>query len=449
MIFVYLLVSFVFSMIGLVIERQLLLKFFLCYESLFFFISVIILLFSCEINVIIMVLFILCSFYWYSWIPYPLYCGSILSNLVWDNGNIGFVLLILILFPLIDWIAGFESKTLNFSFLFILLLIGIFFCFLLLSLLLFFICYALLIVLLFFILFLFIPSYYRIRTSFFLFLFSIFGTISFIVSLLMYILSEWLLCFLLIIAPFYIKIPCFPSFYWLPEVHCEANSSISLFLAGLLLKLGLFGMLRFILCSFFLVLGFLCSFVISFSVISLIIVSRSCFRYFDLKKIIAFTPILHLNLTLVPIYSLSSIGLLCGILTSISHGFSSVSSFLFGGVLINKTYSRYFDSLFYIDSIFRGLFLFFLLANPSFPGSFNSLGEILALISINFIDIFFCFSFLISGLFSFLYFYLILNRKLPYQSCYSCSNYIEFFLFSQLICLVFFIGFSFLCDWNY
>ncbi len=112
--------------------------------------------------------------------------------------------------------------------------------------------------------------------------------------------------------------------------------------------------------KFFLVLGFLCSFVISFSVISLIIVGSSCFRYFDLKKIIAFTPILHLNLTLVPIYSLSSIGLLCGILTSISHGFSSVSSFLFGGVLINKTYSRYFDSLFYIDSIFRGLFLFFL-----------------------------------------------------------------------------------------
>ena len=72
-----------------------------------------------------------------------------------------------------------------------------------------------------------------------------------------------------------------------------------------------------------------------------IIVSCSCFRYFDLKKIIAFSSILHLNLTLVSIYSLSSIGLLCGILTSISHGFSSVSLFLFGGVLMNKTYSRY------------------------------------------------------------------------------------------------------------
>jgi len=187
------------------------------------------------------------------------------------------LLLILILFPLIDWIAGFESKTLNFIFLFILLLIGIFLCFLLLSLLLFFICYESLIVLLFFILLLFIPSYYRIRTSFYLFLFTIFGTIALIMCLLIVVLSDWLLCSLFLVFPFYIKIPCFPFYYWLPEVHCEVNSSISLFLAGLLLKLGLFGIMRFILCSFFLVLGFLCSFVISFSVMGVIIVSCSCF----------------------------------------------------------------------------------------------------------------------------------------------------------------------------
>ena len=254
-------------------------------------------------------------FYWYSWIPYPLYCGSILSNLVWDNGNIGFVLLILILFPLIDWISGFESKTWNFYILFVLLLIGLFFCFLLFSLLLFFIYYESLIVLLFFILFLFIPSYYRIRSAFFLFIFSIFGTISFIISLLMFFFFDWLLCSLFIVCPFYIKIPCFPWFYWLPEVHCEVNSSISLFLAGLLLKLGIFGIIRFILCSFFFSSSYLCSFVISFSIMGLIIVSCSCFRFFDLKKIIAFSSILHLNLTLVSIYSFSNIGLLCGILT--------------------------------------------------------------------------------------------------------------------------------------
>ena len=112
--------------------------------------------------------------YWSSLIPYPLYCGSILTIISVDNGNIGFILLSIILFPFIDWIAGFESKTMNISFLLFYLFFGLILCFLLISLLLFFICYECLILLLFFILFLFIPTYYRIRTAFFFFLFSIY-----------------------------------------------------------------------------------------------------------------------------------------------------------------------------------------------------------------------------------------------------------------------------------
>ncbi len=378
--------------------------------------------------------------YWYSWIPYPFYCGIIISNLVIDNGNFGFILLIFILFPLIDWAATFESKTWNFSILFILLLIGLFLSFLLFTLLLLLIYYELLIIGLFLIIFLFIPSYYRIRSAFYLFIFSTIGIIPFIISLLIFVLSDWLLCSLFIVFPFYIKIPCFPWFHWLPEVHCEVNTSISLFLAGLILKLGIFGMIRFILCCFCLMKGFLCSFVIAFSILGLFIISCSCFRFFDLKKIIAFCSILHLNLTLISIYSFSLIGLLCGILSCISHGFSSISLFLFSGLLFNKTYSRYFDSLFYIDSIWRGIFLFFILANLSFPGSFNFIGEILALISISTIGSFLCFLFLISAFFFFVYFFLILNRKLPYQSCYSSLNLIEFFLFLQLLGIIFSIG---------
>jgi len=109
---------------------------------------------------------------------------------------------------------------------------------------------------------------------------------------------------------------------------------------------------------------------------------------------------LHLNLTLVSLYSLNSIGVLCGIVTSISHGFSSFGLFLFAGLLINKTYSRYLDSFFFIDAILRGLLLLLIIGNLSFPGSFNFVGEILALISIVSIDSFFCFSFLLSSFFS-------------------------------------------------
>ena len=125
--------------------------------------------------IIFLIFLFSCSFiYWSSLIPYPLYCGSILTIISVDNGNIGFILLSIILFPFIDWIAGFESKTMNISFLLFYLFFGLILCFLLISLLLFFICYECLILLLFFILFLFIPTYYRIRTAFFFFLFSIF-----------------------------------------------------------------------------------------------------------------------------------------------------------------------------------------------------------------------------------------------------------------------------------
>jgi len=67
-----------------------------------------------------------------------LYCGSILTIISVDNGNIGFILLSIILFPFIDWIAGFESKTMNISFLLFYLFFGLILCFLLISLLLFF-----------------------------------------------------------------------------------------------------------------------------------------------------------------------------------------------------------------------------------------------------------------------------------------------------------------------
>jgi len=118
-------------------------------------------------------MFLLCSSLFFMLSSF-LYCGSSWIGLSFDNGNIGFQLLIILLFPLILWIAGFETKSTKLFFLLLLLIFGLFICFTLLSLLLSFICYECLIIILFFSLFLFIPSFYRIRTAFFSFLFSIF-----------------------------------------------------------------------------------------------------------------------------------------------------------------------------------------------------------------------------------------------------------------------------------
>jgi len=217
---------------------------------------------------------------------------------------------------------------------FILLFFLLLLCFLLNSLIVFFICYECLIILSFFISFIFIPSFHRIRTAFFSFLFSILGSINFILSLF-YIISSISLFSLLIILSFLIKILTFPFYYWLPEAYYEANTSILLFLAGLLSKLSLSGIIRFILCTFYLLSRFLSSILIYIILIGIIIINCSYFRYYDTKKIIVLSLILYLNLTFHLMLSLNSSGIYCGIVILLSHSLSSIGPSLFMGLLIN------------------------------------------------------------------------------------------------------------------
>ena len=87
--------------------------------------------------------------------------------------------------------------------------------------------------------------------------------------------------------------------------------------------------------------SFLSSFVPSLPLIAIILAPRSSYRYFDSKKMIAFSSILHSNPSFASIVCMNGIGVLCGILTSIAHSFSSSAPSLFAGPLINKTYPRY------------------------------------------------------------------------------------------------------------
>ena len=111
-------------------------------------------------------------------------------NLTSDNSNIGFNLPIIILFPIINWIAESESKSNSYLYTFIVLFFLLLLCFIINSLVMFFIYHERLIILSFFISFIFIPSYHRIRTAFFSLLFSILGSIHFILPL---IIVYWLL----------------------------------------------------------------------------------------------------------------------------------------------------------------------------------------------------------------------------------------------------------------
>ena len=196
------------------------------------------------------ILFVLSFFYGNSIIPFPFFSGNNINNFSIDNCNIGFILVIIVLFPIIYGIIGFESLTRSFSFQLVLIFLYLLVCLIFNYLLWLFLLYEILIICLFFILFIFISSFYRIRTAFYLFVFTILGTIGFSFGLLFMICSKFYFS-LIIILPLIIKIPSFPFYYWLPEIHCEANTSISLLLAGIILKLSIYGIMRFILYSFF------------------------------------------------------------------------------------------------------------------------------------------------------------------------------------------------------
>ena len=152
------------------------------------------------------------------------------------------------------------------------------------------------------------------------------------------------------------------------------------------MKLSLYGVIRFILSSFIISIRYLSSLIITTTLIGLLIITFSLFRYFDLKKIIALSSIIHLNTGLISLFSLSTIGLISTITISLSHSLSSIALFLFTGLIINKSSSRYIESINFISFTLRVLLLFILLSNLSFPGSINFISELSTIIALYSID---------------------------------------------------------------
>jgi len=409
-------------------------------------------------------------------IPLSVWCGvSWMFSLyiVLDNGNVGFIIIGLIVNSLIDWVACLESCSYTLLLLFFVLFLLLIACFSFMLLLWFFIGYELLVIIFFFLLLFVIVSFYRIRTAFYFFIYSLFGSFVFIFSNVGYLLSSFsplfysssfsipsfgsvgaftftlfgsssftlLLFSFSFITMFLIKLPSFPFFYWLPEVHCEASTALSLFLAALLLKLGIYGLLRYVIPSlFYTFLFYFSSLLLLLLLVGILLSISSSFRFIDFKKLIAFSSILHLQICFTSLLSLNSSGLLCSLIVAFAHGFSSLSLFLFVGLVISRTYSRLVDSLWFLNGVNRGLFLFFILFNISFPGSFNFVGELLSIIAIVSIDYIFALFVLLSSFLSSLLWLLILNRKLPYHSFYFSFNYVEFFVFLFLILVVVITG---------
>jgi proton-translocating NADH-quinone oxidoreductase chain M len=240
----------------------------------------------------------------------------------------------------------------------------------------------------------------KVLASYYFFIYTLFGSILMLLSLL-YIINEvgttnyevliafffnlkeqkilWFTFFL----AFASKVPMIPVHLWLPEAHVEAPTAGSVILAGVLLKLGTYGFIRFTLPLFPEACFYFTPFVYTIATIGIIYTSFTAIRQTDFKRIIAYTSIAHMNLVILGIFSFNTIGLEGAILQSLSHGFVASGLFLIIGIVYERHHTRiiqYYGGLAITMPIYITIFLFFTLANISFPGTSSFVGEFLILV---------------------------------------------------------------------
>jgi NADH-quinone oxidoreductase subunit M len=136
------------------------------------------------------------------------------------------------------------------------------------------------------------------------------------------------------------KVPMLPVHIWLPEAHVEAPTAGSVLLAGILLKLGSYGLIRFSLPLFPDACVFYTPFVMALSAVGVVYASLTAIRQTDLKRIIAYTSVAHMNLVVMGIFSFNVVGIEGAILQSLSHGFVSSALFLLIGVVYDRHHTR-------------------------------------------------------------------------------------------------------------
>jgi len=182
---------------------------------------------------------------------------------------------------------------------------------------------------------------------------------------------------------FMVKIPMMPLHVWLPEAHVESATGGSVALAGILLKLGTYGIIRFLVPMFRFSSVYFTPCVFVISLVGLTYGSVTTLRQIDLKKIIAYSSIIHMNYLMFGLFTFNLEGLIGSLILMIAHGFVSGGLFICIGILYDRYHTRLkkiYGGLNNFMPIFSTIFLIFTLANISFPGSINFIGEFLVLV---------------------------------------------------------------------
>jgi NADH-quinone oxidoreductase subunit M len=184
-------------------------------------------------------------------------------------------------------------------------------------------------------------------------------------------------------ASFAVKLPMWPVHTWLPDAHVQAPTAGSVMLAGVLLKLGGYGFLRFSLPMFPEASQLFQPVMFALAVIAIVYTSLVAWRQTDMKKLIAYSSVAHMGFVTLGIFAFNEIGVQGAIFQMISHGLISGALFLIVGVVYDRMHTREiaaYGGLVNRMPIFAAIFMLFTMANVGLPGTSGFVGEILTMV---------------------------------------------------------------------
>jgi NADH-quinone oxidoreductase subunit M len=194
-------------------------------------------------------------------------------------------------------------------------------------------------------------------------------------------LQKWL--WLAFLASFAVKVPMWPVHTWLPDAHVEAPTAGSVILAGVLLKLGGYGFVRFSLPMFPLASAYFTPLIFALSAIAVIYTSLVALAQTDMKKLIAYSSIAHMGFVTMGIFAVTSEAVQGAMVQMLSHGLVSAALFLCVGVVYDRLHTRdiaRYGGLVQRMPAYAFVFMCFTLAAMGLPGTSGFVGEFLILL---------------------------------------------------------------------
>nr|YP_011004808.1 NADH dehydrogenase subunit 4 [Anagyrus jenniferae]WPT46949.1 NADH dehydrogenase subunit 4 [Anagyrus jenniferae] len=323
------------------------------------------------------------------------YYMLIYGNLGIDIISFMLILLVLWIFFLVFMVKNFFKKKIYFFNLFLLMLI-LYLCFCWMNLFMFYLFFEVSLIPIFFLIMGWGYQPERVKASLYMLFYTLFFSLPLLILIfLIYNFNKTLffvflnyfsmeelwdpVIYLVMFMGFLVKLPIFMFHNWLPKAHVEAPLVGSMVLAAIMLKLGGYGLYRFI---DLMKLNFLLmnDFMINLSIIGLVIISILCLRHYDMKVIVAYSSVVHMGMMLIGFMTLKFWGFLGGLFMMISHGICSSSLFYLVNLFYERTKSRSLlmnkGLVFFIPSMM--LFWFLLcMNNMASPVSLNLLSELM------------------------------------------------------------------------